>query len=56
MQTTIAISKEFKKQFQKAKLVEQAELLEVLTDEQFIEILLKKSYNLDDFKSKYDLF
>ena len=52
MQTTIGVSVEFNRLFKKVKLVEQAAQLKALTDEQFIEILLKKLYNLDNFKRK----
>ena len=52
MQTTIGVSIEFNRLFKKVKLVEQAAQLKALTDEQFIEILLKKLYNLDNFKRK----
>ena len=48
MQTTIGMSKSFKKQFKKAKLTIQAQLIppKVMTDESFIKWLLKNHYPL----------
>ena len=42
MQTSIAMSKSFKKKFKKAKLQAQYELKKELTDEDFIRLMMKR--------------
>jgi len=57
MQTTIAISKSFKKKFRKAKLTVQAQLIppKAMTDEHFIKWLMLRNAAESPFSREYKI-